>query len=70
MRKACLNQLMNQSYGEFALPRTAHKMRGVMRGVWSVLKDALEKEFSKNKSRKIIEKFFLCAVSNGIMRGV
>jgi hypothetical protein len=29
LRKAFLNQLMNQSYSEFLSSRTAHKMRGV-----------------------------------------
>lgn len=41
-----------------------------MRGVWSVLKTAWDKDFNKNEYQKIIEKFFLCVEFDGIMRGV
>jgi len=44
--QSLLNQLMNQSYGEIKLSRSTHKMRGVMRGAWSVLKGALVKDSS------------------------
>jgi hypothetical protein len=35
-------------------------MLGVMLGVWSVLKHAWAKDYSKKRYRKIIEKFFGC----------
>jgi hypothetical protein len=55
-----LNQLMNQIYGQFTPLNSKHKMLGVMLGVWSELKGAWDKDFSKNRDQKIIKKFFPC----------
>ena len=71
--QSLFDQLMNQSYGEFASSRTTHKMRGVMRGVQIALKGAWDMDCRKKRYLKINEKFFyawcqnaLCVVSNNM----